>query len=370
MRVPALWLLTLACASAADAPATPAPAPAVSAPSVSTTAAAIPPSPSTAPGIRIWPEPAFTHWPAVVYPDEQRNVAFGLPIRAPGAKGSIGWHDQPPLPFTLPNDLERISGLLPLPGTPGTWQAELKIADGTPTNLALRVVAADQPWPLAALRDGFPVDEHGVPVVLLDHRRDANDERKWKLLTAIQRPRPSGQALVVGDLLSGLGSSAFAGLDARMRVATDDRMPTHAQLVGVALDMATWAAAPLVQGPKTILWSPGNQALLANTWSQEEERFLGVVRTRCEALGVFPRLTLVLPPAPIDDRAPARELAVQRRDQLRRAAANQGWVVLDVARIAGEAEESYKVADRVFAEGPVGEGRERLAAALRSELAR
>jgi hypothetical protein len=330
----------------------------------------MPPSPSTAPGIRIWPEPAFTHWPAVVYPDEQRNVAFGLPVRTPGATGSIGWHGQPALPFTLPTDLERISGLLPLPLTVGTWQAELQVTGGKPTMLPLRVVDAAAEWPLIALREGFPVDAQGVPVVLLDHRRDANDERKWKLLTAIQRPRPAGQAVLIGDLLTGLGASAFSDLGLRLRIATDERMPTHAQLVGFALDAAGWGDKPLETGPRTLLWSPGNQALLANTWSQEEERFLGVVRTRCEALGVFPRLTLVLPPAPIDDRVPAHELALQRRDQLRRAAANQGWVVLDVARVAGEAEESYRIADRVFAAGPVGAGRERLAAALRTELER
>ena len=61
---------------------------------------AIPPSPSTVPGVRIWPAPVFTHWPAIVYPDEERNVAFALPVRTPGASGSIGWEGSQPLPFT------------------------------------------------------------------------------------------------------------------------------------------------------------------------------------------------------------------------------------------------------------------------------
>ncbi len=330
-------------------------------------AAEIPPSPSTVPGVRIWPDPAITHWPAVAYPDETRNVAFALPVRTPGAEGSIGWAGQPPLPFALPRDLERISGLLPLPVAAGDYRAELTISGAkSAVKMVLRVVPAAEPWPLAALREGFPVDAQGASIVLLDHRRDANQERKWALLNSLQRPRPAGRAVVVGDTLAAMGASAFDGLDARIRVAVDDRQPTHAQLVGLALDMAEWGDQP----PRTILWSPGNRALLNNTWTPEEERFLGVVRTRCEALGVWPRLVLVLPPSPIDDREPVRKLAAERRDQLRRGAANQGWVVLDVERLAGPAEESYRIADRVFAEGPVGEPREHLTAALRAELAK
>ena len=334
-------------------------------------AADIPPSPSTVPGIRIWPDPVLTHWPAVVYADEPRNVAFSLPVRTPGASGSIGWAGQPQLPFTLPTDLERISGLLPLPTAIGHHRAELSIAGAVlPLRLELRIVDARGPWPHAALREGFPIDAEGVPVVLLDRRRDASQERKWALVNSIQRTRPSGRAVVVGDPLAAMGASAFDGLDARLRIGIDDRQPTHAQLVALAQDMAEWGSQPALTAPRTIFWSPGNRALLNNTWSPEEERFLGVVRSRCEALEVFPRLVLVLPMAPIDDREPARELAVQRREQLRRTAANQGWVVLDAQRWAGTAEEAFRIAEQVFAEGPVGEPRERLAAALRTEAAR
>lgn len=353
-----LFLASVTCVMAVEAPVTAPPT-------------AIPPSPSTVPGIRIWPDPAFTHWPAIAYADEQRNVAFSLPVRQPGAAGTIGWTGEKPLPFTLPTDLERISGLLPLPMAVGPHQAELTIG-GTaiPGRFALRVVDARDPWPQTALSEGFPVDAKGVPVVLLDRRRDANQERKWALLASLQKPRPTGQALFLGDPLTALGASAIDGLDLRQRIALDERQPVHAQLVGLALDMAAWETQPLTAGPRTIFWSPGNQALLANTWTQEEERSLGVVRTRLEALNVFPRLVLVLPTAPIDDREPARALAAERRDLLRRAASWQGWVVLDVERAAGPAEESYRVAEGVYATGPVNEARERLAAAFRTELAR
>ena len=203
---------------------------------------AIPPSPSTVPGIRIWPDPAFTHWPAVVYPDESRNVAFGLPVRQPGTVGTIGWKGEKPLPFTLPSDLERISGLLPLPNEVGPHQAELLLAGAAvPGQLSLRVVDAREQWPQTALKEGFPVDAAGVPVVLLDRRRDANQERKWALLTSLQKPRPTGQALFLGDSLAALGASAVDGLDVRVRLALDERQPVHAQVVGFAQDAVTWA---------------------------------------------------------------------------------------------------------------------------------
>ena len=48
----------------------------------------------------------------------------------------------------------------------------------------------------------------------------------------------------------------------------------------------------------------------------------------------------------------------------------QGWIVLDVERLAGPAEESYRLGEGVYAEGPVGEARERLSAGLRAELAK
>ena len=256
-----------------------------------------------------------------------------------------------------------------MPQRLGLHTATLQVGDQR-TSLAVRLVDACEQWPCVALRESFPVDAANIPVVLVDRRRDPAQERKWALLHAMQRPRPAGQAVFIGDPLRAMGASACDGLDLRLQLAVDERQPTHAQVAGLARDQVAWAAQPLMQGPRTIIWSPGNRAILNNTWSAEEERFLGVVRTRCEALEIFPRLVLLLPPAPIDDRAPARELSAQRRALLRRTAAVQGWVVLDVERLAGPAEESYRLGEGVYAEGPVGEGRERLAAALRAELAK
>ena len=354
--VPALVVLavSLACPGwAADAPS-------------------VPPSPSTVPGVRIWPAPAITHWPAVIYADEARNVAFGLPVRQPGVAGSIGWQGQPALPITLPVNLERISGLLPLPSTPGLYQAELILAQQPQPGGALqvRLVDAAKPWPHTALRDGFPVDAEGIPVVLIDRRRDANDERRWTLIATLNRPRPVGQALILGDTLAALGDSPFSQLPAKVVEAVDVTQPWHAQVVALATEAATWGSEPLKTGPRTIVWSPGNRALQANTWTTEEDRVFGLIRTRLSALEIYPRLVLVLPPTPIEDREPVRKQAVVRRDHLRRAAAALGWVVLDAERFTGPTESANQVAEQVYAPGPVGEARLRLRAAVAAELAR
>jgi hypothetical protein len=334
-------------------------------------AAEVPPSPSTVPGVRIWPAPAITHWPAVIYADEARNVAFGLPVRQPGVAGSIGWHGQPALPITLPVNLEQISGLLPLPTVPGAYQAELILAGQLQSGaLQIRLVDAAKPWPQTALRDGFPVDAEGVPVVLIDHRRDANDERRWTLIASLNRPRPAGQALIVGDTMAALGDSPFNQLPAKIVAAVDETQPWHAQIVALATEAATWGGEPLKTGPRTIVWSPGNRALQANTWTTEEDRVFGLLRTRLSALEIYPRLVLILPPTPIDDREPVLKQAVVRRDHLRRAAAALGWIVLDAERFAGPSEAANQVAEHVYAPGPVGEARLRLRAAMAAELAR
>src|SRR4051812_7098583 len=85
MRSVALLILATAAAMAAETPA-------------------IPPSPSTATGERIWPDPHFTHWPAIMYGDEQRNASFELPVRKAGVTGSVGWTGGDMLPFALPAD--------------------------------------------------------------------------------------------------------------------------------------------------------------------------------------------------------------------------------------------------------------------------
>jgi hypothetical protein len=316
----------------------------------------IPPSPSSVSGERIWPDPALTHWPAIAYPDESRNVAFALPNRTPGQAGRIGWADGEAMPITMPEEGDRASGLLPLTLKVGTREAVVELGTVKST-LKLRVADAREPWPLAGLKEGFPVDEQGVPVVLVDRRRRADEERKWGPLRG-NAPRPEGRAVVVGDPLEALGDSAWAGLDADLRPALDERYPHHAVLVALAK----------LDSPRTIVWCPGNQALYGAAWSSEEERVLGAVRTRCEALGIQPRLVLAAPPLPLDDNL--REQAAERRDLLVKSATVQGWMVLDLERIAGPAEQADKVRDGLFTRYPNGEAQRRVNQALRDELGR
>lgn len=315
-----------------------------------------PPSPSTAPGVRIWPDPAFTHWPAIAYPDEQRNIAFALPNQHPGSPGSIGWEGQPPMPITMPSEGDSASGLLPLSLSLGVHAATATI--GTRSwRLQVRLVDAAQPWPLARLVEGFPVDEQGVPVVLIDRRRHAEEERRWSVLRA-SMPRPTGRPLLVGDPMTALGASPWDGQDAERREALDERYPAHAVLV---------ALAQLGQ-PRTIVWCPGNQVLFGAGWTPEEERVLSALRTRLETLRMQPRLVLLAPPIPLDE--PLQDLARQRRELLITSATAQGWTVLDAERIAGPAETANRVQDGLYTRYPTGEAEARLAAALRAELAR
>jgi hypothetical protein len=324
----------------------------------------VPPSPSTAPGIRLWPAPRFTHWPPVVYPDEARNVAFALPVQRPGTAGSIAWRDQAPLPFTLPADADSISGLLPLPTSAGLHQAVVVLATGS-TTVALRLADAREPWPVGQLVQGFPADAEGRPVVLLDRRRGTREERVWSLLD-LGGSRPTGRALVVGDPLEAMGGSAWSGLDADLRTAGDERYPHHAVLVALAQVLSD--QRPRGDLPRTIVWCPGNQALYGAAWSPEEERLLGVVRTRCERLGLVPRLVLALPPLPVEERLQAQ--AGERRELLLRSANRLGWVVIDLARAAGRPLEANRMADQVFTRYPLGAAQERQREALREALER
>jgi hypothetical protein len=321
---------------------------------------AIPPSPSSVPGVRIWPDPAFTHWPAVVYADETRNASFALPVKVAGTLGAIGWEGDTPLPFALPADTDRISGLVPLPLGPGVHTAVVTIGTGADAGhwqLPLRVVAATDPWPLASLRDGFPVDEHGVPVVLVDRRRSA-DREPWALLRSAP-PRPGGRALIVGDPMEALGATAWDGLDADARPALDDRYPQHAVLV---------ALAKLDPAPRTIVWCPGNQVLYGAAWNEEEERLLGVVSTHCAALGLGTRLVLAAPPLPLD--ADLAAIAAKRRDLLMHSANLQGWVVIDLAAAAGDPAQADQVSPGLYTRYPNHDAQQRMRAALAAELQR
>jgi hypothetical protein len=323
----------------------------------------IPPSPSSAPGIRIWPEPQFTHWPAIAYADETRNVAFSLPVKQGGVAGSIGWNGDKPLPFTLPTGTESISGLLPLALAAKRYEGTATLVDRK-FPLALTVADAREAWPLAGLRNGFPIDAKGDPVVLLDRRRGSKDERVWSLLESTGT-RPDGKPVVVGDPLEAMGGDAWTGLEAELLPVGDERYPHHAVLVALATVLGGGDPGRL---PRTIAWCPGNQVLFGGAWSSEEERMLGVIRTRCERLGAAPRLLLALPPLPVDERLKAQ--AQERRDLLARSANRLGWAVIDLGRAAGDPASANQVAPGVFTRYPLGEAQARMRRLMADALAR
>jgi len=346
-------------AAPAATPAAGAAPPAASAPPAVNPA--IPPSPSTAPGLRIWPDPAFTHWPAIAYPDEGRNLAFSLPVKTAGTAGTIGWNGEKPLPFVLPSGADSISGLLPLPLIAGRHAATVTL-DGKQFPLAVVLADAREAWPITELRNGFPVDAKGTPVVLLDRRRDLREERLWPLLGGAA-DRPTGRVWLVGDPLEAMGSELWSGLDAEAHPALDERYPQHAVLVA----LAKLPAEPMAV-PRTIVWSPGNQVLFGGAWSPEEERVLGLLRSRLEHLQVKPQLILALPPLPVDEHLRAQ--ATERRELLQRAANLLGWVVIDLAKAAGDPAQANLVAAGVFTRYPLREAQERMRAVLREALQR
>lgn len=315
-----------------------------------------PPSPSSVPGIRIWPPPAFTHWPAVVYTDEHRNAALAIPVKQAGAKGELGWEGDKPIPITLPTDAERTSALVDLAMTPGERRLRVALPDGD-TRLPIRVVGAAEAWPLARLVDGYPVDAAGVPVVLLDVRRSPADHEKWALLRQ-DLPRPAGRPLLVGDPLEAMGDTVWKGLEAEARVATDLIKPHHAVLVALAN-----LPDPL---PRTVVWCPGNGGIRTGAADPEEVRLLGVLRSRFSALKAGPLLVIALPPEPVEERL--REVAAARREALVQEADRCGWRFVDLARAAGDPLEANKVGDAVFTTYPTGPAlvreREMLAALL------
>jgi len=316
------------------------------------------PSPSTVSGERIWQPPRLTHWPAVVYADEERNCSFELPVKKAGVAGAVGWEGGEQLPIVLPDGTDRVSGLLSLPRAPGAYVAHLTIADVT-TNVPLRIADVREPWPFAGLRDGFPIDDKGVPVVLVDRRRDPTAERTWTLL-ATSQPRGTGPSVVVGDPLADMGGDAWSGVNADCRIAVDDRHPEFAVLVALAS-----LAVPV---PRTLVWCPGNGALFSGGWTGEEERIIGAIRSRCAALGAQPRFVLVLPPIPLDPELKA--LADERRDLLARSAGFQGWTVLDAEQLAGPADKANRVAEGLFTRHPIGEARTRIRDAIATEVKR
>jgi hypothetical protein len=321
-------------------------------------AAEMPPSPADVPGVRIWPPPQLTHWPAIAYADEQRNAALAIPVQTPGAAGELGWVGGAMLPFTLPSDVEQTSALIDLVLQPGARQVRVALP-GAEHRLPLRVVPATEAWPIAGLREGFPVDADGAAVVLLDHRPMPAQERTWALLQGTL-VRPGGRALVVGDTLLALNTSPMTGLDAELRPATDLRAPHHACLAALAR-----LPDPL---PRTLVWSPGNDGIAIGAADPEEIRLMGTVRNRLAAMGARPLLIVALPPEPAEERL--RPVHAARREALIAAADTVGWKVLDLARAAGPADSANRVGDGLYAPYPVGEAQGRVAQALADLLAR
>jgi hypothetical protein len=303
--------------------------------------------------VRIWQPPRFTHWPAVVYAGESRNLAFQLPLKQPGGNGRFHWQGGVELPFELPAnpDWDQISGLAPLPEGIGTHLADVDIRDEQ-HELAIRRVGIADPWPHAALVEGFPVDSDGRPVVLQIQRRDPDLERRWSLMRP-ELPRPDGRALCLGDPLTAMGRGVFDGLDADVTVAMDARYPHHAALVALA-QIDTW--------PETLIWSPGNAGLFARVWNAEEIRLLEAITSRCELAGALPRLVLVLPPVPIDRALEAQ--ARERRELLGRVAGTLGWRVVDVDAVAGPAEEANRVGESAYTRYAHGAAQEAVRRAL------
>jgi len=325
----------------------------------------VPPSPSTAPGIRIWPDPHFTHWPVIAYGDETRNIAFALPVRQGGVTGTIGWQNQTPLPITLPKDAERISGLLPLSLIVGEQVAMAELGS-TRFPLRIHIVDVHDAWPIVRLEHGFPVTSDGLPVVLLDHRRGTREERMWSFLEG-SAARPTGRAVVIGDPMTAQGQSAWDGADVEQRITTDERYPHHAALLALGALLQSASGTAVTTLPRSIVWCPGNQALYGAAWSAEEERVLGAVRSRCERLGVLPRLILCLPPMPVEDHL--QDVARQRLELLQRSASRLGWVVVDFGRAAGPANQANRLADQVFTRYPQGDALVRMRVALQAALA-
>lgn len=291
---------------------------------------------------------ALTAWPAVVCADEAHRVAFRLQAAAAGT-AMVGWDGAEAPPFAVPEGASE--GLLALPAGLGLHRGAAS-CDGATVPLAIRLADVAQPWPIAGLRDGLPVDADGVPVVLVGQRRSANDARRARL-AATAPSRPGGRPVLVGDPLEG----GWSGLDAEQLAVAEARFPHHAAL----------AALAAIDRPRSVVWSPGNGALFARTWPGEG-RLCAALSERLAARGLRPRLVLALPPAPVASAWADDD--VRRRQELAAHARAAGWELLDLAAAAGDPRTANRLAAGLYAENPVGAALERVRMALREELAR
>lgn len=290
----------------------------------------------------------LTAWPALIHADERHSVAFRLHAAEAGS-AMVAWDGAAGGAFPVPAGTS--DGLLVLPSGSGLHQGEARLG-GQAGKLAIRLVPVAEPWPIAGLRDGMPVDADGVPVVLVDRRRSLNDLRREHLAPRAL-PRPGGRPIVIGDP----HGEAWLGLDAELRPAADARYPQHAAL----------AALAAIAQPRSIVWCPGNGALYARTWSGEG-RLCSALSARLTGLGIRPLLILALPPAPVA--AAWSEDDARRRQELAAAASAAGWELLDLAAAAGDLLTANRLATGLYAENPVGAAAERVRIALRGVLAR
>lgn len=319
-----------------------------------------PASPSTVPGTRIWPAAHLTHYPPIIYEDERRHAALAFPLPEAGTI-RLGWAGAVPYELAIPLTLvgKQQSALVWLPMQQQRATIELQIPGRRLERLPLRFCTLAGPWPHAGLRGGRPVDAEGVPVIIRMPRWQPESQRRWAWFTSTPE-RPTGQALVVGDPLTAQGSSCFDGLDAQCVALNETRTPAAALLPVLA-----GLSAPY---PRTLVWSPGNQCLIENTWTREEERLLILCRARFTALGVRPRLVLVLPPLPVAQ--DLRPMARQRHDFLLRTAAFSGWQVIDSPRYLPAPEQANALAPGLTTTYPCGAAQTTLRALIADQLAR
>ncbi len=290
----------------------------------------------------------LTAWPALIHADERHSVAIRLHAAEAGS-AVVTWDGAAGGAFPVPAGAS--DGLLVLPSGSGLHVGEARLC-GQAGQLTIRLAPAAEPWPIAGLRDGLPVDADGVPVVLVERRRSVNDLRRERLAPRAL-PRPTGRPILVGDPLG----EAWSGLDAELRPAMDARYPQHAAL----------AALVAIAQPRSIVWCPGNGALYARTWSGEG-RLCSALSARLAALGIRPQLVLALPPAPVA--ASWSEDDARRRRELAADARTAGWKLLDLAAAAGDPLTANRLAIGLYTENPVGAALECVRTALREELAR
>jgi hypothetical protein len=301
-----------------------------------------------------FPLPTLGPWPVVVYRDEERHLAVELPVVLGGTTVSLSWRGGSPMAVVLPTEgPRRRSALLPWRPAEGGGELTAHTAWGSST-LPVRVVEAHEPWPIAGLREGRPVDDAGRAVVLLVDRMDGGGERRWAWLRAATQPG-TGPLLVAAppSWLPVLGE--FGGATVALQHPV---FPLHDVLP---------ALAALRETPAAVLLLPGDGSLLTGGADAEEPRVLEAVARRWAGQERQPRLVLVLPALPLQ--ASLREAALLRRQRFRRVAVDWSWALVDEERVA-PAVSARALAPAVFATVPQGEHAVRLRAALAAALAR